>query len=220
MKPQVAVPEPNAWREILSALDADRSLQGLRIAIQEYGKPNPDLVAGLEARGATVPRAPVYARALPEDTRPLSNSGRAELGYRVGAISRGRARLERVQRGGFVSQPDASGALDRAFERLRREEGVERSLTLGELVDEHLAQNDAEEVTIHKLRWLLGKAVAVFGDRRVGELFLARCRVARAAAAANDLVVAQTTPNDLVVAQTTHSPRLVKTRPFAGHFSP
>jgi hypothetical protein len=33
-----------------------------------------------------------------------------------------------------------------------------------------LAQHDVEPVTIEKLRWLLGKSVAVFGERPVGEL--------------------------------------------------
>ena len=43
-------------------------------------------------------------------------------------------------------------------------------MTLAELVDEYLAQHDAEPVTIEKLRWLLGKALAAFGDRRLSEL--------------------------------------------------
>jgi hypothetical protein len=37
-------------------------------------------------------------------------------------------------------------------------------------VEAYLAQHDVDPVTIEKLRWLLGKAVAVFGDRAVGEL--------------------------------------------------
>lgn len=41
---------------------------------------------------------------------------------------------------------------------------------LSELVETYLAQHDVQPVTIEKLRWLLGKAIAVFGDRRVGEL--------------------------------------------------
>jgi len=76
----------------------------------------------------------------------------------------------RVQRGGFASERDAAEALERELERLRRERRVSRSLTLAELVDVYLAQHDVEPVTIGKLHWLLGKAVAVFGDRPVGEL--------------------------------------------------
>jgi uroporphyrinogen-III synthase len=68
----VAAPEPNTWREILAAIDATgHPLHGLRVAIQEYGMSNPDLVRGLESRGAAVTRVPVYRWALPEDVGPL-----------------------------------------------------------------------------------------------------------------------------------------------------
>jgi len=77
---------------------------------------------------------------------------------------------KRVQRGGFACERDAGEALARELERLRRERRVSRTLTLAELVEVYLAQHDVEQVTIEKLRWLLGKAVAAFGDRRVGEL--------------------------------------------------
>jgi integrase len=77
---------------------------------------------------------------------------------------------KRVQRGGYVSERDAAEALGRELERLRRERRVSRSLTLAELVEVYLAQHDVEPVTIEKLRWLLGKAVVVFGERPVGEL--------------------------------------------------
>jgi hypothetical protein len=85
--------------------------------------------------------------------------------YRVGGRD-----SRRVQRGGFASERDAAEALERELERLARERRVSRSLTVGELVETYLAQHDVESVTIAKLRWLLGKAVAVFGDRPVGEL--------------------------------------------------
>lgn len=77
---------------------------------------------------------------------------------------------KRVQRGGFASERDATEALERDLQRLRREQRVSRSLSLAELVEAYLAQHDVEPVTIEKLRWLLGKAVAVFGERPVGEL--------------------------------------------------
>ena len=83
---------------------------------------------------------------------------------------RGGRDSKRVQRGGFTSERDAAEALERELERQRRERRVARSLTLAELVQAYLAQHDVEPVTIEKLRWLLGKAVAVFGDRPVGEL--------------------------------------------------
>jgi integrase len=100
----------------------------------------------------------------------LKRSGRdgeALWAYRYRVGGRG---SQRVQRGGYASERDAAEALDRELERLRRERRTASSLTLVELVDVYLAQHDVEPVTIEKLRWLLGKAVAVFGDRPVGEL--------------------------------------------------
>jgi uroporphyrinogen-III synthase len=73
-------PEPNTWRELLGVLDARSSelpLQGLRVAVQEYGVSNPDLLAGLEVRGARVTRVPVYQWMLPEDLEPLRAAVRA-----------------------------------------------------------------------------------------------------------------------------------------------
>lgn len=63
--------EPNTWRETLALLDARLPVAGLSVAVQEYGKPVPELTEGLEQRGAVVTRVPVYRWALPEDTGPL-----------------------------------------------------------------------------------------------------------------------------------------------------
>lgn len=67
----VRAPEPNTWREILAELDRSLPVRGLRIAVQEYGRTNPHLMAGLEERGATPISIPVYRWALPEDLSPL-----------------------------------------------------------------------------------------------------------------------------------------------------
>ena len=78
--PAISVPEPNTWRELLQALDeaANSSpefrLRGARLAVQEYGVSNPELIAGLTERGATVTRVPVYQWALPEDVAPLQSA--------------------------------------------------------------------------------------------------------------------------------------------------
>lgn len=80
----LAVPEPNTWREILRALDgraADLPLRDRRVAVQEYGVSNPELLAGLAERGARVTRVPVYQWALPADTAPLRSA--------VAAVARG-----------------------------------------------------------------------------------------------------------------------------------
>ncbi len=73
----ILVPEPNTWRDILKTLDTYQPpipLAGKRIAMQEYGVPNHELVEGLEARGAEVRQVPVYQWALPEDTAPLERA--------------------------------------------------------------------------------------------------------------------------------------------------
>jgi hypothetical protein len=62
---------------------------------------------------------------------------------------------KRVQRGGFVSEPDARAALELELEQLRRERRISRRLTLAELVETYLAQHDVQPVTIEKLRYLL-----------------------------------------------------------------
>jgi uroporphyrinogen-III synthase len=75
-----AAPEPNTWRELLAAIDQKSGVEpiaGLRIAVQEYGASNPDLLAGLEARGARVTAVPVYQWGLPEDVEPLRDAVRS-----------------------------------------------------------------------------------------------------------------------------------------------
>ncbi|MEW6272212.1 MAG: uroporphyrinogen-III synthase [Thermodesulfobacteriota bacterium] len=74
LAPTVRVPEPNTWRELLETLDRELPVRGLRVAVQEYGKPNPALLDGLAARGAEVVRVPVYRWALPHDTAPLEDA--------------------------------------------------------------------------------------------------------------------------------------------------
>ena len=70
----LTVPEPNTWREILSTLEGALNIRGKRIAIQEYGIANPELVAALEQRGAIVTSIPIYRWALPEDLTPLRSA--------------------------------------------------------------------------------------------------------------------------------------------------
>ena len=65
------VREPNTWRELLELLDTQVPVAGKRIAIQEYGQPNPELYAGLKERQAEVTAVPVYRWDLPADTGPL-----------------------------------------------------------------------------------------------------------------------------------------------------
>src|SRR5579871_6432423 len=76
----------------------------------------------------------------------------------------------RVQRSGFPTEQAAAQALDRALERARQEQGLAETPTLSELVEIYLAQHDTEPETIAKLRWLLSKSTAAFGDVPISEL--------------------------------------------------
>jgi len=66
--PNVQVPEPNTWRETLASMAARPEK---RLAIQEYGKSNTDLIEGLRAQGREVTPVRVYGWDLPEDTSAL-----------------------------------------------------------------------------------------------------------------------------------------------------
>jgi uroporphyrinogen-III synthase len=63
--PGVQVPEPNTWRELLTVM---RGRPENRLALQEYGKSNTELIAGLEALGKHVTPVRIYAWDLPENT--------------------------------------------------------------------------------------------------------------------------------------------------------
>lgn len=71
LTPDLTVPEPNTWREILTTLDARLPVNGKLVAVQEYGIENPDLIAALKAKGARVRRVSIYGWALPDDLEPL-----------------------------------------------------------------------------------------------------------------------------------------------------
>jgi uroporphyrinogen-III synthase len=73
----VAAPEPNTWRELLAAVEAragEQPLLGARIAVQEYGVSNTELLDEFRLRGAKITRVPVYRWALPKDVEPLRNA--------------------------------------------------------------------------------------------------------------------------------------------------
>ena len=68
LTPDVQVPEPNTWRELLTTM---RDRPETRIALQEYGKSNTELIEGLHAQGRSVAAVAIYGWDLPEDTGPL-----------------------------------------------------------------------------------------------------------------------------------------------------
>ena len=85
----VTVPEPNTWRELLGALDEAAEsveIRGARIAVQQYGVANDDLVGELERRGATVTQVPVYRWAMPDDRGPLEDAIRQVISRTVDVL--------------------------------------------------------------------------------------------------------------------------------------
>jgi integrase len=95
--------------------------------------------------------------------RSCRSDGKARWAYRYrvdGSFSK------RPQVGGFATRDEAERALTRELARLR----PGREMTLTQLVEEYLKIHQAAPSTIEKLRWLLSKATAVFGDQLISEL--------------------------------------------------
>jgi uroporphyrinogen-III synthase len=73
VKPMIRIPEPNTWREMLPIM-AERPER--RIAVQEYGRPNPEFSGELRALGAEVTTVSVYRWEMPDDIGPLKQAVR------------------------------------------------------------------------------------------------------------------------------------------------
>jgi len=86
VEPNITVPEPNTWQDVIATLDYYRPVQGLKIAIQEYGISNPDIIQDLKKRGAEVFPVPIYRWSLPEDTGPLKQAIDEVLGGKIDAL--------------------------------------------------------------------------------------------------------------------------------------
>jgi len=109
----VVAPEPNTWRELLQALEG---WTGKRIAVQEYGRSNPELLAELRARGAEVTAVRVYQWDLPEDSAPLFEAARrlAAGEFPVALFTTG------IQISHLARAAREQGIEDAALEALRR----------------------------------------------------------------------------------------------------
>lgn len=71
LKPNITVPEPNTWRDILITMENEEELKGKKIAVQEYGISNKEFISDLRKKGAKVTSVPIYKWDLPEDIEPL-----------------------------------------------------------------------------------------------------------------------------------------------------
>lgn len=69
----VVAPEPFTWRALVQAMEGKfgSDLNGMNIAVQEYGTSNPELLTALAEKSISITRVLVYQWALPEDVQPL-----------------------------------------------------------------------------------------------------------------------------------------------------
>ncbi len=134
LTPTIKVPEPNTWRELLTTLDQHGGVTNMKIGLQEYGKPNTSLIAGLEARGAEVVSVRVYHWDFPEDTGPLEEN--------VRAIAAGERDVLLLNQRASSGQYVAHGCRFRLEEQLRA--GLEQMIvaSIGPTTSEMLIQNE------------------------------------------------------------------------------
>jgi hypothetical protein len=107
--------------------------------------------------------------------RTCRSDGKARWAYRYrvdGSCSK------RPQVGGFATREEAQRALRQGLARLR----PGRGMTVAGLAEEYVKVHQASPSTIEKLRWLLSKATAAFGDQLIADLGSRRLRLARHAA--------------------------------------
>ena len=115
LAPAVIAPEPNTWRELLQVL-AGRPEK--RIAVQEYGRSNPELLEGVRARGAEVNVVRVYQWDLPLDPAPLFEAARRlAAGQFDAALFTTAIQVSHLARAAREQgiEDDAIGALRRCF---------------------------------------------------------------------------------------------------------
>lgn len=120
LRAAVKVPEPNTWHEVLEAMDESDMLQplaGKRIAVQEYGRSNEELLSGLRRRGARVDQVSIYRWELPNDLAPLKSAIDALIAGRIDtAIFTSRTQVDHVMR--LAAEMDVVDALREAFGRV------------------------------------------------------------------------------------------------------
>jgi uroporphyrinogen-III synthase len=137
VSPWATAPSPNTWRELLATLDSRRDeapLAGVRLAVQEYGLPNQDLLDELVARGAEVSTVPVYRWAMPDDVAPLRRAVWAIVRHEIDVVIL-TAGIQLVH----LLQVAADMGLEAAVRR-----GFERTIvaSIGPMTSEELRRHD------------------------------------------------------------------------------
>jgi uroporphyrinogen-III synthase len=155
----VAVPEPNTWREVLSAVQRRPEKS---VAVQEYGRPSVELTSGLAAQSRTVFTVAVYQWALPPDTTLLAEGLARLLAGEVDVVL-------------FTTSVQLEHLLQFAAQRGQREEAIAALsqtfiASIGPTCTETLKQHGlspAMEPTHPKIGILAREASAAFNARRI-----------------------------------------------------
>ena len=166
LSPALTVPEPNTWRDVLTALDQHLPVAAKRVAVQEYGARNEPLLEGLRERGASVSAVPVYGWALPDDVGPLRDAIRRLARGEVDvAIFTSRAQIESV-----AQVANEMGVVD-ALRAALRERTVVASI--GPVTSEALQANGIEPDVLpehpkmgHLVAEVARRATEVLGRKR------------------------------------------------------
>lgn len=151
----VTAPEPCTWREMIGALDGafGPSLEELRVAVQEYGAVNQELLDALTQHHVQWTRVPVYQWALPDDLEPLRNSIRSIIAGEIDVI----VFLTAVQATHLFRVAEQMDLVDALREALRRTV----VLSIGPSTSEELAQHGIEpdfEPSHPKMGFLMNEA--------------------------------------------------------------
>ena len=86
LAPAAVVPKPYTPTDLLAIFDETCPLDNKRVAVQEYGEPDPELIKQLENRGAQILAVPVYRWDLPEDLEPLRRAVQEIMGNGEGSV--------------------------------------------------------------------------------------------------------------------------------------
>ncbi|MGH7885612.1 MAG: uroporphyrinogen decarboxylase [Thermodesulfobacteriota bacterium] len=75
LKPDITVPEPNTWKDILKTVEEyGIDLKDKSVFVQEYGITNERFIGALKDLGAIVNTIRIYKWGLPEDLNPLKDA--------------------------------------------------------------------------------------------------------------------------------------------------
>ncbi len=77
IEPEIKIPEPATWRNIVASADSAGLLKGMRVEVQQSGAANPEFIRALAKHGAKARSFSVYKWTLPEDTEPLEKTVRS-----------------------------------------------------------------------------------------------------------------------------------------------